>query len=92
LAKTLLFVTGVATPAKPEADADSIMHPFRTLPDQIDGVVCGQCGHPAWDHCHSDTCEECNSRNPERACKAFTLTGFTAAIAPIISEEYALRA
>jgi hypothetical protein len=54
------------------------MHPFRTLPDTIDGVVCGRCGHPVWDHCEADTCAECANADPGSACNSFVLTGFTA--------------
>jgi len=55
------------------------MHPFRTLPDAIDAVVCGRCGHPAWDHCVSETCAECTNRNRWNACNGFALKGFKAA-------------
>ena len=56
------------------------MHPFRTLPDTIDGVICGRCGHPVWDHCETETCASCNSNEPAGACKSFVLAGFTAAV------------
>jgi hypothetical protein len=62
-----------------KADALNIMHPFRTLPDTIDGVVCGRCGHPVWDHCAGETCTECESCDPGLACSHFALAGFDAA-------------
>ena len=65
------------------------MHPFRTLPDTIDGVICGRCGHPAWDHCEGDTCARCDSREPVSACSSFVLTGFTAAVPSY--DEHALQ-
>jgi hypothetical protein len=64
------------------------MHPFRTLPDTIDGVICGRCTHPAWDHCDGDTCSGCEAGSGS-ACTSFVLAGFTATIPAI--EEPALR-
>jgi hypothetical protein len=55
------------------------MYPFRTLPDTIDGVICGNCGHPVWDHCISDSCAECGGHDPGSACRSFSLYGFVAA-------------
>jgi hypothetical protein len=55
------------------------MHPFRILPDPIDSVACGHCGHPVWDHCVGDTCAECDNRDPASACQKFWLYGFTEA-------------
>ena len=82
-------ITGASPIGKPEADEVIIMHPFRTLPDTIDGVVCGRCGHPAWDHCVSDTCAECDNREADAACNVFSLAGFTAMTASTF-EEYAI--
>jgi hypothetical protein len=55
------------------------MHPFRTIPDTIDGVICGRCGHAVWDHCVSETCAECEDRNRWNACGGFKLAGFAEA-------------
>jgi hypothetical protein len=57
------------------------MYPFRNLPDTIDGVICGRCSHPVWDHCTGDTCAQCDSHTPNIACSSFVLSGFAAAAA-----------
>jgi hypothetical protein len=67
-----------------------MQHPFRTLPDTIDAVVCGRCGHPVWDHCVSDTCAECETRESGQACQVFSLVGFTE-VRPTTFEEFAVR-
>jgi hypothetical protein len=69
-------VTEITAAATPAAEVLIIMHPFRTVPDPIDSVVCGRCGHPVWDHCVGDTCAECESRNRWNACNRFKLAGF----------------
>jgi hypothetical protein len=66
------------------------MHPFRTLPDTIDAVVCGRCGHPVWDHCVSETCAECEDRNHWNGCNGFALAGFQAA--PVSVSEVVVTA
>jgi hypothetical protein len=90
LAKSLYFVTGIAPAAIRAADAHNIMHPFRTSPDPIDSVACARCGHPAWAHCVSDACAECESHDAATACTVFALAGFTA-VTSIAYEEYSLR-
>jgi hypothetical protein len=52
------------------------MHPFRVQPEAIDRVICGNCGHPAWDHFISEAGAECDSRESSGACRYFALTGF----------------
>jgi hypothetical protein len=52
------------------------MYPFRTLPDTIDGVICGNCGLPVWDHYINN------------ACRSFALHGF---VALAVDGDYAFR-
>ena len=63
------------------------MHPFRTLPDTIDGVICGRCSHPVWDHCVNETCTECASHDDGIACRSFSLVGFTPVPASMFEER-----
>ncbi len=51
------------------------MHPFRVQPEAIDRVICGNCGHPAWDHCVSEGAEY-DAHEDNGACRHFSLTGF----------------
>jgi len=66
------------------------MHPFRTVPDPIDAVACGRCGHSVWDHCAGETCAECASREAWSVCQTFALVGFKEA-APPTYEEFAIH-
>jgi hypothetical protein len=52
------------------------MHPFRVQPAAIDRVICGNCGHPAWDHFVSEAGAECDGHDSAGACRYFALTGF----------------
>jgi len=76
LAKSLSCVIAVAPPGEREADAVSMMHPFRVEPDAIDAVACERCGHPAWEHCVGEVCAECERQNGRSTCKGFFLAEF----------------
>ncbi len=57
------------------------------MPEAIDSVICGRCGHPAWDHCiGEEPCAECDSRGSWMPCKAFKLRGFIATAAGAFEE------
>ena len=60
------------------------MHPFRSLPDPIDELVCAHCGQPVWNHYAGDTSTQRDERNANEACARFRLTGFQALPQPAL--------